>query len=339
MLRLSFIAGLIFLVVSVMAQSPHGKDFKLECSRCHSVDNWDVQMKNINFNHDSTGFKLLGQHKNVECRLCHPTLLFSQAKKECADCHTDVHQNTTGHDCERCHNNQSFVVSNITQIHMDSRFPLFGAHKTADCVRCHPSESNLQFKPLGVECVECHNDKYLATTNPNHQTAGFSTECSQCHDVTAFEWKGTGFTHDFFPLTSGHASLYCSDCHGDGYQRKLSTDCYSCHAADYNNASEPDHKASGFSTACAECHTTNPGWKPASYKQHDSEYFPIYSGKHKGVWSSCTECHPTTTKTFTCIDCHHHNKTDTDSRHRNVGGYSYNSNSCYSCHPSGSRGN
>lgn len=335
MLRLSFTAGLIFLAIAVVAQSPHGKDFKVDCARCHSVDNWDVDRQKITFDHDSTSYPLVGQHKNVECRSCHPTLLFSEAKKECADCHTDIHQNTVGHDCDRCHNNQSFVVTNITRIHQESRFPLVGVHKTADCVSCHPSESNLQFKPLGVECVDCHRDKYLATTNPNHQLAGYSTECSECHNVTSFEWNGAGFNHDFFPLTLGHAITDCRECHGDGYYNKLSSTCYDCHEFDYDNATTPDHKASGFSTVCTDCHTTNPGWTPATYAQHDANNFPIYSGTHKGTWESCSTCHPTSTSTFTCLVCHEHNQTSMDNKHKGRSGYSYDSNACYSCHPKG----
>ncbi|HPS13592.1 MAG TPA: hypothetical protein PLB87_09955 [Prolixibacteraceae bacterium] len=292
-------------------------------------------MRNVSFNHDSTNFPLKGQHRSVECRLCHPTLLFAEAKKECADCHTDIHQNTVGHDCDRCHTNESFVVTNITQIHQESRFPLYGAHKTADCSSCHSSESNLQFKPLGVECVDCHRDKYLATTNPNHQLAGYSTNCYECHNISAFDWSGSGFDHDFFPLTLGHASLECKDCHGEGYATKLSATCFDCHEYDYDITTEPNHKASGFSTECTECHTTNPGWQPATYKLHDQNNFPIYSGSHKGKWESCIICHPNGTSSFTCLDCHEHNKTSMDNRHKGRSGYAYESSACYSCHPNG----
>jgi hypothetical protein len=331
MLRLPFTTGIIFLTIVALAQSPHGKDFKVDCARCHTVDNWEVNIKKVTFNHDSTAFMLVGQHKQVACKMCHPTLLFSEAKKECADCHTDIHNNTVGHECERCHNNESFVITNSTRIHQDSRFPLYGAHKTADCISCHPSESKLEFKSLGVECVDCHRDKYLATTNPNHQQAGYSTNCSDCHNMTAFDWNGAGFNHDFFPLTQGHAVTDCRVCHADN-NFKISGECYSCHQFDYENTTDPNHKTSGFPTTCNLCHTAVPGWKPVTYAEHDSRNFPIYSGRHKGVWSSCTECHPNSTSTFTCINCHTHNKTDTDRRHREVSGYSYTNTSCYSCH-------
>ena len=39
--------------------------------------------------------------------------------------------------------------NNINEIHRQSRFPLVGAHLTADCYSCHPSASLLRFEPLG----------------------------------------------------------------------------------------------------------------------------------------------------------------------------------------------
>ena len=57
-------------------------------------------------------------------------------------------------------------------------------------------------------------------------------------------------------------------------------------------------------------------------------YFPIYSGKHRGKWSSCSDCHitPGNYKAFECILCHEHsNRTEVDSKHRGVSGYAYQS--------------
>ena len=48
------------------------------------------------FNHNTTKLPLVGQHIEVNCRQCHPTLIFSEAKTECNECHTDVHQATAG---------------------------------------------------------------------------------------------------------------------------------------------------------------------------------------------------------------------------------------------------
>lgn len=58
----------------------------------------------------------------INCRQCHPTLKFAEAKSECNECHKDIHQSTVGLDCSRCHTPASWLVSNISEIHQRSRF-------------------------------------------------------------------------------------------------------------------------------------------------------------------------------------------------------------------------
>jgi hypothetical protein len=339
MRKLSSIVFLVALCSNLMAQSPHGKDFSMDCSDCHTTEGWKVNLKNINFNHDKTKFKLEGQHREINCKSCHQSLVFTGTGTDCISCHTDMHYQTVGPDCARCHTPKSWIVENITAIHQVSRFPLVGPHVTADCYACHPSESLLRFEPLGVSCYDCHKDKYLATTSPNHVESNYSTNCEECHLMTSFDWTGASVNHSFFPLTGGH-SIDCIKCHTTGVFGKIPAECVSCHQANYNSTTDPNHTALNFSTDCSQCHSLNPGWKPASYKEHDAQFFPIYSGSHNGKWTSCTDCHPNPANyaEFTCIDCHTHNKTDTDNHHGEVSGYSYNSQACYECHPSGGGG-
>lgn len=388
---------------------PHGPGFNISCSLCHSTKSWQFDRKIYSFDHSKTKLPLSGQHAVINCRDCHKTLVFSEAKSMCIDCHADVHQATVGSECSRCHSSDSWLVKNITEIHNLSRFPLLGAHRTADCFLCHKSESLARYDVPGIECIDCHRQEYLSTTSPNHAEAGFPEDCSRCHPVNALQWQGAGFNHNFFPLvqahsslqcaqchntgrysdarpdcvschnadylsasnpnhvdskfpvtctdchdlkpgwkpttfdhsvfplTLGHSSLQCAVCHIDGNYTSTPNDCYSCHRTDFNNTVNPVHAALGFSTLCTTCHTTNPGWKPASYKEHDTKSFPIYSGKHKGTWTSCSDCHENAANysQFTCISCHEHNKTDMDRAHRDEGGYSYSSTACLHCHPRG----
>jgi hypothetical protein len=390
-------------------KSPHGADFNISCNTCHSTQGWIVDKEKFSFNHDNTEMPLVGQHAQIDCKLCHPTLVFSEAKTECAQCHTDIHESTVGSECSRCHTPHSWLVNNITQIHQQSRFPLVGVHATVDCYQCHTSETSQRFDVIGTDCFSCHSENYAATTQPNHATAGYSTQCADCHTVFSKEWKGSGFSHNFFPLTQGHdiddcskchvngdftntssdcischqsdynattnpnhiSANYstnctlchstapgwkpaifdhskfpltqghdiddCSKCHVNGNYTNTSADCKSCHQSDYNATTNPSHSSLNFSTACTDCHTTAPGWKPAKYTQHDAQSFPIYSGKHNDKWNSCTDCHTNTSnyKVFSCIDCHEHNKSDMDSEHRGEDGYVYNSASCFNCHPRG----
>ena len=336
---LSFIALCLMLIFSDRQPgSPHGPDFKVTCSACHTPEGWQFNRAGFSFDHNTTKMPLVGQHTEINCRQCHASLVFSETKAECNACHNDVHQATVGLECSRCHTPSSWLVNNINEIHEMGRFPLLGAHRTADCIQCHKSESLVRFDVLGVECIDCHRENYMATTNPNHIESGLSEDCASCHLVNSFQWEGAGFDHSSFPLTLGHAGPACIDCHVDGNYASAPTDCYACHQSDYNSTDNPGHQGLGFSTNCTECHTTNPGWKPASYRQHDSQSFPIYSGSHNGKWDACTDCHtnPSNYAQFSCITCHEHNQAEMDDKHKEENGYSYNSSECLRCHPTGS---
>jgi hypothetical protein len=339
-LSLSIILVLAFLfhTVRLIADSPHGKDFRISCSVCHTSESWKLDRTIYSFDHNTTKLPLEGEHKNLNCRQCHVSLVFSEAKTLCVDCHTDLHEQTLGSDCGRCHTPRSWLIENITELHQRSRFPLLGPHYTAQCIQCHPSASMLRFNPRGIECYDCHQVDYKATTQPNHVQVKFSTNCSECHSINSFTWNTSTIDHSFFPLKEGHDISDCSRCHTNGNYSNLSPECVTCHQNDYNGTTNPNHIAAALPTTCQDCHTLNPGWKPASFTIHDSKYFPIYSGNHLGTWNSCGQCHtnPASYATFSCIDCHAHNQPDMNSKHSGVGGYVYNSIACYECHPTGS---
>lgn len=345
---------ILFLVISVSMyaqKSPHGDDFVVSCEDCHKTDGWKVDLKTVAFNHESTKFPLIGQHQAVNCKQCHTSLEFAKTQTECNSCHTDIHQQTVGPDCARCHTSNSWVVPNITQLHQQSRFPLIGAHATADCYGCHtnsipsaagtasPTASLLRFDALGIACYDCHETNYNTATSPNHAQNNYSKNCTDCHSMNAFSWTGASINHNFFPLTDGHALNDCSKCHSSGTFSNLSPDCISCHQSNYSATSNPGHTSLGFSTNCKSCHTLSPGWKPAEYRDHDTKSFPIYSGKHNGQWNACADCHTNAGNyaQFTCIGCHEHNKADTDGKHDGVNGYAYTDDACFACHPTGSK--
>lgn len=75
---------------------PHFKQFEqkgvTECKQCHAFDNW----KAVNFDHNTTAFKLVGKHEKVECKKCHlPTATAINNNKyvlykisvKCESCH------------------------------------------------------------------------------------------------------------------------------------------------------------------------------------------------------------------------------------------------------------
>ncbi|WP_203296587.1 cytochrome c3 family protein [Luteirhabdus pelagi] len=333
--RLSSII-LVFLLGTalLLGQSPHGENLQIDCAQCHNPEGWEIDFETLQFDHATTDFELEGAHELTDCASCHSDLVFENAPKDCISCHLDIHSQTVGNDCMRCHDTQSWLVDEIPELHEQNGFPLIGVHANVSCVECHTGDVRIIFNRIGNECIECHRQDYLATQNPNHVAAGYSTDCTECHNPFGFGWEAEGINHDFFPLTLGHDIQDCNQCHTSGTFSGLSPECVNCHLDDFNQTSNPNHTATGFSTDCIECHTTDPGWMPATF-DHDDQFFPIYSGEHEGVWSDCVECHPNPSNyaVFTCTTCH--TAGETNDEHEGISGYVYESTACLACHPTG----
>jgi len=304
--------------------------YSTDCEGCHGSD--AVTWTGVTVNH--TTFPLRGQHQTAACSDCHINNVYTGTPRDCVGCHLDEYNATqnpnhqqAGYstDCEGCHGSDAVTWTGAVVDH--STFPLRGNHQTASCTACHV---NGVYAGTPRDCVGCHLDEYNATQNPNHQQAGYSTDCESCHGNEALTWQGAVFDHNqYWPLQGAHTSLDCNSCHASGYT--LPTDCYGCHRTDYENTTDPNHQSAGFPTTCESCHfSTHVSWNQAVFNHQ----FPINSGDHSNL--DCTECHLTANyREFSCIDCHEHNKNDMDNEHNDVGGYSYNSQACYSCHPDG----
>ena len=117
------LAALFFIAAAPRSDSPHGPGFTVPCEKCHSAKGWKLDKEIYSFDHNTTKMPLVGQHQAVDCRSCHVSLVFTEAKKECFECHTDMHNQTVGPDCGRCHTPQSWIVEDITGLHQRSRFP------------------------------------------------------------------------------------------------------------------------------------------------------------------------------------------------------------------------
>ena len=101
MQNLSYIILLLMFSMNVLAQtSPHGEEFDLDCSLCHTTKNWEIGDK-IEFDHKTTKFDLIGQHVDVNCSSCHIDLSFKNVSEKCENCHKDIHENSVGFDCAR----------------------------------------------------------------------------------------------------------------------------------------------------------------------------------------------------------------------------------------------
>lgn len=276
------------------------------CMTCHNMDDWD----DATFRHDLPV---------LDCVSCH--------RPDYDRVHSGSGYATT---CRSCHPSTT-TWSGAVVAH--DRFPLTGAH-ALPCASCHVPPNNALIYPVPTspnDCVACHRADY----DRQHTGSGFSTDCLSCHSSTA--WTGATFDHAAvargFVLNERHAQIPCSSCHApDGrplFSPTGNNDCVACHQAEYNS----EHSGSGFPTTCSGCHTQTT-WTAASF-DHDAQFFPIYSGKHQGKWSSCTQCHtnPGDFRAFSCTTCHLATKTNND--HSGVSGYAYDSARCYSCHPRG----
>jgi hypothetical protein len=321
----------------------HRGEFGTDCARCHSTRNFIDRADAIR-THRTTRFPLTGAHAAVSCQQCHPMQTghetYVNTPAECESCHMDDYnavQNPDhkalgfSTDCSQCHSTLSWSGTQFN--HSATAFPLSGAHRSVACADCHV---NNQFGGLPADCNSCHAAQYASTTSPPHGASGFSTDCRQCHSTSA--WQPSTFDHGNtgFALTGTHKTIPCASCHPNNQYAGAPSDCYSCHSADYTGTTNPPHQASGFSTDCQQCHNAT-GWQGASFN-HDASFFPIYSGRHRGIWSSCATCHINASNytQFTCFNCHpHDDRAKTDGDHRGRSGYSYDSAACYRCHPRG----
>ncbi|MCK9425191.1 MAG: cytochrome c3 family protein [Ignavibacteriaceae bacterium] len=257
--KLSFML-ILFLSNTFFAQSPHGKLLKNDCVDCHSAERWRPLQSEMKFDHQSTDFNLIGQHKTVPCKSCHQTLVFSKTDQNCNACHFDAHNLTTSFVCEKCHTPETWLVTNVRALHQNSRFPLVGMHSVLPCEDCHKNFAKYQFDIIGVKCFDCHASQYYAASN--HAVNGFNTQCETCHNL-ANDWS---FYHDgLFPINSGsHNGTWkvCGDCH-TSETNYLVFSCLNCHEHSQSKMdSEHKGEVSGYvyeSRACYSCHPQGSG--------------------------------------------------------------------------------
>ena len=159
-----------------------------------------------------------------------------------------------------------------------TRFPLTGAHVQVTCAQCHVGG---RYAGTPTTCVGCHLTTYQRTTNPNHVAAGFPQDCSRLplHDAAGPE---PTFNHSTtqFPLVGRHTSVACAACHAGGVYAGLATTCVSCHLANYQRTTNPNHATAGFPQQCEVCHTPS-GWTPSSFN-HSFDPVPAHRTAHVG---------------------------------------------------------
>jgi hypothetical protein len=124
-----------------------------------------------------------------------------------------------------------------------------------------------------------------------------------------------------FPLTGVHASLDCASCHREEPPFDFAatpTECFACHAEDYQQTTRPDHSRVGFSRECQECHNTN-AWEGVNFPggaDFDHSAIFVLTGAH--TLTDCGSCHlggrfaGTPRDCFSCHDVDFRNSRDPD---------------------------
>lgn len=315
-------------------KNPHG-EIAIACEACHSTAGWSELRTTMDFDHNKdTYFALEGQHQNGSCKFCHTDLIFANKKNKCYQCHQDVHKGQLGIQCETCHNSVNWKPVDLISKHALTRFPLLGKHAITECSNCHKNQNKSEYAGVTTECSGCHIKDYQSAKNPNHLLNNFSTTCQDCH--TSQNWYSSKITDHArfgFPLTAGHAKVNCKSCHSNHNYSSVSGECVSCHQKDFNAAVNPNHITKQFSTSCVICHTTNPGWAPASF-DHSGTGFSM-TGGHAAVQSQCQTCHHSNYNTTSseCYSCHQTDYTGTTNPNHVSGNFPTNCSQCHTTNP------
>ncbi len=274
------------------------------CANCHDPNDW----LEIEFDHDTTDYPLVGKHLETACTDCHADQTHQNTPTSCFGCHAedDSHDGRSGETCENCHNPSSWTDTNFDHAN-NTDFPLEFKHATLSCTDCHTEDPFDDV--METACASCHLED---DDHAGHRGA----ECGACHASEA--WEKPTFNHDLatdFILRGSHETVACNDCHAEPiFSASPGTDCVSCHLED-----EPHDGLLG--EFCNNCHTET-DWTDPAFFYHDLTAFPLL-GEHANI--DCENCHETQKFADTssgCVDCHLE-----DDNHDGVF-----ENDCESCH-------
>ena len=308
-----------------------------DCVSCHDMEAFKPASK---FDHDETDYKLIGEHKSVDCKECHEIgdkngkefQEFSNISfNDCKSCHDDAHNQQIQGECKQCHTEESFSIfkGKGRFNHNTTNFTLKGSHKSIDCFSCHNKTSNpkLVFQERinkdENNCIECHSDTHEGK---------YGNECVKCHNESSFLSLNNMdfFDHTVadYPLEGMHLKVDCKQCHEGRFSKAIDfSACNSCHD-DYH---KDEFRKNGVSPDCIECHSLEEGFDYSLYtlEQHQTTMFPL-DGAH--VATPCFACHVSEDRWIfkdlgsQCVDCHQ------DIHQDYISEKYYPDKTCASCH-------
>jgi hypothetical protein len=270
------------------ADDKHNATLGTACGDCHTEQSW----REAKYNHDLSKFRLLGKHRDVECKQCHrnPTS-FRGAPLECVACHRkdDTHKGRYGELCGTCHT--AVTWKDIVFRHdRDTKYRLIGRHVTTKCDACHVG--NVYKDKLTTDCYSCHKK------DDKHRDQ-LGRQCEQCHDTE--DWKKTvRFDHakSRFPLLGIHLRTECKSCHVTPAFKDAKRECAACHVKD-------DRHKGKLGADCGTCHSAR-AWKLWDFDHDRRTRYPL-EGAHAKV--QCVACHKVpgdkipALATY-CVSCH-----------------------------------
>lgn len=271
----------------------HKNKFGSNCTQCHNEQSFTTIKGMANFDHNKTRYKLEDKHRSLECKDCHKIKLTDPLKFDrCTDCHTDYHKgqfNNFGQrpDCSNCHSTRGFIGSSFgIEQHNKTEFKLVGAHIATPCFECHKKEEKWNFREIGKNCIDCHEDIHLSYIDKKYYPL---SNCKNCHKENM--WAAITFDHSLtkYELLGEHKTPTCKDCHfaikPDGSYRQLfselSQKCTECH----NDKHQKQFEKNGV-TDCLKCHDYS-NWKAEKF-DHNKTQFKL-DGKH--IKLACSDCH------------------------------------------------
>jgi hypothetical protein len=257
--------GLAFTSCASCHRDVHGGAMGAACADCHTTGGWmrvDRPGFEGRFDHDATGFPLVGRHARLTCAGCHAsppradsavqiavrraarvTSYPRPVAETCLSCHLDPHAGVFGASrggavCDNCHGQEGWLPTgyDLSRHNREAAFTLEGAHLATPCPVCHagaePGVRALRFRVADTRCEACH-----AADDP-HGAQFDGRPCDACHTVDSYRIPAFDHAATRFPLDGAHRGVPCASCHPDAggarggsgrVYRPLGTRCRDCH--------------------------------------------------------------------------------------------------------------
>jgi hypothetical protein len=141
-----------------------------DCYECHRQPAWNVNR----FNHNQTGFPLMGTHRALDCGDCHrdiQSFRIVPRPTSCASCHESDYRSApfphgaygAGHECQECHLQDTWSYAhspfwfniqtgNMAGVACASCHKTTGNYRDYTCHDCHKGHTG----DRNGRCVDCH---------------------------------------------------------------------------------------------------------------------------------------------------------------------------------------